>query len=52
MGVTHEPLYSEKNEIWYSKRTWAYLKLLLEYVFYFTKLLNMAEVDNFEVMFV
>jgi hypothetical protein len=47
--TTHEPLHLD--ELWYSKRSWTYLQVLIESLFCLTQfLLNMTMVRNFEVM--
>jgi hypothetical protein len=38
------------NKIWYNKRSWTYLQVLFEWLFYLTKLLNTTMVRKFEVM--
>jgi hypothetical protein len=42
--------YSYTKEVWCSKRSWAYLQVLFELLFYLTKVLNMAIVLIIVVM--
>jgi hypothetical protein len=48
MEATHEPL--PLTDVLCSKRSYTYIQVLFESLFYLTKLLNMFMVQNFEVM--
>jgi intracellular septation protein A len=49
--ATHEPMHLLlDSEVLCSDKSWTYLQVLFEQLFYFTELLNMAVVRNFKVM--